>query len=162
MALGTALLCVASAATAQTAAVAGVVRDETGGALPGVTIELRKANAPTKLTVSDAQGASQGDAVNGFSLSGMGYRATWNSTDQVPQRALDAGVINRFGALDPSDGGETYRYSGTLEWQRSRNNATTKIVAYGIGYDLNVFSNFTSFSTIPCTAISFTRRNIAS
>ncbi len=50
----------------------------------------------------------------------MGYRATWNSTDQVPQRAIDEGLIGRFGALDPSDGGDTYRYSGTLEWQRSQ------------------------------------------
>ena len=26
--------------------------------------------------------------------------ATWNSTDQVPQRAIDDGLIGRFGALD--------------------------------------------------------------
>ena len=37
----------------------------------------------------------------------------------------------------------TDRYSGTVEWQRAHNNATTKIAAYGIGYDLNLFSNFT-------------------
>ena len=92
---------------------------------------------------------SQGDAVNGFSVTGMGYRATWNSTDQVPQRAIDQGIIGRFGALDPSDGGDTYRYSGTVEWQRSKNNATTKVVAYGIGYNLNLFSNFTFFLDDP-------------
>src|SRR4029078_10800696 len=79
----------------------------------------------------------------------MGYQATWNSTDQVPQRAIDRGLIGRFGALDPSDGDETYRYSSTLEWQRSRNNATTKIVAYGTGYDLNLFSDFTYFLDDP-------------
>ena len=92
---------------------------------------------------------SRGDAVNGFSITGMGYRAKWNSTDQVPQRAIDQGLIGRFGALDASDGGDTNRYSGTVEWQRSRNNATTKIVAYGIGYDLNLFSNFTFFLDDP-------------
>ncbi|MEP7304467.1 MAG: TonB-dependent receptor [Acidobacteriota bacterium] len=64
-------------------------------------------------------------------------------------RAIDQGLINRFGALDPSDGGDTYRYSGTVEWQRARNNATTKVVAYGIGYDLNLFSNFTFFLDDP-------------
>src|SRR5439155_19519416 len=47
---------------------------------------------------------SRGDAVNGLSVTGMGYRATWNATDQVPQRAIDAGLIDRFGALDPTDG----------------------------------------------------------
>jgi outer membrane receptor protein involved in Fe transport len=92
---------------------------------------------------------SRGDAVNGLSVTAMGYRAKWNSTDQVPQRAIDEGIIDRFGAIDPTDGGDTYRYSGTVEWQRSRNNATTKIVAYGIGYDLNLFSNFTLFLDDP-------------
>src|SRR5205823_5588391 len=92
---------------------------------------------------------SRGDAVNGLSVTGMGYRATWNATDQVPQRAIDAGLIDRFGALDPTDGGDTYRYSGTVEWQRTHNNATTKVVAYGIGYDLNLFSNFTFFLNDP-------------
>ena len=92
---------------------------------------------------------SRGDAVSGLSVTGMGYRAKWNATDQVPLRAIDEGLIDRFGALDPSDGGDTYRYSGTVEWQRARNNATTKIVAYGIGYDLNLFSNFTFFLDDP-------------
>ena len=92
---------------------------------------------------------SRGDAVNGFSLTGMAYSARWNSTDQVPQRAIDGGVIGRFGALDPTDGGDTYRYSGSLEWQRSRGNAATRVTAYGIGYDLDLFSNFTYFLDDP-------------
>jgi hypothetical protein len=92
---------------------------------------------------------SRGDAVNGLSVTGMGYRASWDSTDQVPQRAIDQGIISRFGALDPNDGGDTYRYSGTLEWQRSKKNATTKVVVYGIGYDLNLFSDFTFFLDDP-------------
>jgi hypothetical protein len=92
---------------------------------------------------------SRGDAVSGLSVTGMGYRARWNSTDQVPLRAIDAGVIARFGGIDPSDGGDTYRYSGTVEWQRAHNHATTKIVAYGIGSDLNLFSDFTYFLDDP-------------
>jgi len=92
---------------------------------------------------------SRGDAVSGLSVTGMGYRARWNSTDQVPLRAIDSGLINRFGALDPTDGGDTSRYSGTIEWQHAKKNATTKVVAYGIGYDLNLFSNFTFFLDDP-------------
>ena len=67
----------------------------------------------------------------------------------MPLRAIESNVIDRFGALDRTDGGDTYRYSGAVEWQRSRKNATTKIVAYGIGYDLNLFSNFTFFLDDP-------------
>ncbi|MBI3403578.1 MAG: TonB-dependent receptor [Acidobacteria bacterium] len=88
---------------------------------------------------------SLGNAVNDLAITGMAYRGTWNSTDQVPQRAVDSGLINRFGALDPSDGGDSYRYSGSVEWQHSNGNATTKVTAYGIGYDLSLFSNFTFF-----------------
>jgi hypothetical protein len=92
---------------------------------------------------------SKGDTVNGFSMTGMGYRAKWNATDQVPLRAIDEGLIGRFGSVDPTDGGDTYRYSGTVEWQHARNNAATRVVAYGIGYDLNLFSNFTYFLDDP-------------
>ena len=103
---------------------------------------------------------SRGDAVNGFSITGMGYRATWDSTDQVPQRAIDDGLIGRFGAIDNTDGGDTYRYSGSLEWQRSRgNDASTKVD--GVRHRLRpqpVLRTSRTSSTIRCTAISFTRR----
>lgn len=92
---------------------------------------------------------SLGDAGNGFTATGMLYRAKWNATDQVPQRAIDAGVIGRFGNLDPSDGGDTSRYSGSFEYQRTKGNAATRIVGYGIAYDLNLFSNFTFFLDDP-------------
>ncbi|MGE3275189.1 MAG: TonB-dependent receptor [Vicinamibacterales bacterium] len=92
---------------------------------------------------------SQGDAVNGFSVTAMAYRATWDSTDQIPQRAVDAGLIGRFGNLDGSDGGDTYRYSGSMEWQRSSGTASTRVVGYGFAYDMSLFSNFTYFLDDP-------------
>ncbi|MCC7124708.1 MAG: TonB-dependent receptor [Acidobacteria bacterium] len=88
---------------------------------------------------------SRGDALNGLAVTGMGYRGSWYATDQIPARAVDQGVIDRFGTLDPTNGGTSHRYSGSLEWQRTRDNASTKVTAYGIGYDLNLFSNFTYF-----------------
>ncbi len=94
---------------------------------------------------------SQGDTVNGFSLTAMGYHGEWNSTDQVAQRAIASGAIGRFGAIDPTDGGHSYRYSGTGDWQRGSDNgnASTRITAYGIGYDLSLFSNFTYYLNDP-------------
>jgi len=88
---------------------------------------------------------SQGDAVNGFSLTAMGYHARWNSTDQIPRRAVDAGALSRFGSIDPTDGGDTYRYSVSGDWQRSGGKTLTKITAYGLAYNLDLFSNFTYF-----------------
>jgi hypothetical protein len=94
---------------------------------------------------------SQGDTVNGFSLTAMGYRGEWNATDQVARRAITQGLIDRFGAIDASDGGHSYRYSATGDWQRgnSSGDASTRITAYGIGYDLDLFSNSTYYLDDP-------------
>ena len=62
---------------------------------------------------------SQGDQLNGFTLTAMGYNGDWNATDQVPRRAVESGLIGRFGTLDTSDGGETHRLSLSGEWRRS-------------------------------------------
>ena len=86
---------------------------------------------------------TRGDSRNGYSVTLMGYDGDWNATDQVPRRAVDDGALDRFGSLDTSDGGDSYRYSGSFDWQRTANNASTRVTAYGIAYDLNLFSNFT-------------------
>ena len=92
---------------------------------------------------------SQGDNVNGLSLTFMGYHGKWNATEASPQRAIDSGLIDRFGSIDPTDGGETYRYSLGGEWQHGSGNTLTKVQAYGIGYHLNLISNFTFFLDDP-------------
>jgi hypothetical protein len=90
---------------------------------------------------------SQGDTVNGFSLTAMGYHGQWDSTDQVAQRAVASRQIDRFGAIDPTDGGHSYRYSATGDWQHGSRggDASTRVTAYGIAYDLGLFSNFTYY-----------------
>jgi outer membrane receptor protein involved in Fe transport len=92
---------------------------------------------------------SQGDNVNGLSLTFMGYRGTWNATEASPLRAINSGLIDRFGSIDPTDGGHTYRYSVGGEWQHGSGNTLTKIQAFGLGYDLNLVSNFTFFLDDP-------------
>jgi outer membrane receptor protein involved in Fe transport len=98
---------------------------------------------------------SQGDAVSGFAITGMAYSGKWNATDQIPARAVNDGRIDRFGSIDPTDGGNSYRYSGSVEWQRTRGNATTRVTAYGIAYDLDLFSNFTFFLDDPIKGDQF-------
>jgi hypothetical protein len=86
---------------------------------------------------------SRGDTRQGFSITAMGYDAQWTATDQVPSRAIEAGLISRFGTLDRSDGGQTHRYTLSAEMQRSGTSDTTKFVAYAMDYRLGLFSNFT-------------------
>lgn len=92
---------------------------------------------------------SRGDNVNGLSLTAMGYHGTWNATEASPQRAVTEGLITRFGTLDPTDGGHTYRYSLGGEWQHGTGTTLSKIQAYGLGYDLGLISNFTFYLDDP-------------
>lgn len=86
---------------------------------------------------------SVGTVQNGLSVTGMMYRSEWSSTDQVPRRAIDDGTIGRFGYIDPSDAGETARYSFVGEYQRTNASTLTKVTAFASKYRLNLFSNFT-------------------
>lgn len=86
---------------------------------------------------------SREGARNALSLTAMGYDARWNSTDQVPARAVEEGVISRFGAIDPTDGGRTHRYSLSADWQATGEKSRTRLGGYRIAYGLNLFSNFT-------------------
>jgi len=79
----------------------------------------------------------------------MGYQGTWNATEASPERAVTDGRIDRFGSIDQSDGGDTYRYSLGAEWQHSGNKTLTKISAYGLAYNLDLISNFTFFLDDP-------------
>ncbi len=86
---------------------------------------------------------SRGTDATGTSVTAMGYLNDWISTDQIARRAVDDGRIDRFGTLDPSDGGRTSRYTlaGNL-WRTTAANARTQASAYAAYYDLNLFSNF--------------------
>jgi outer membrane receptor protein involved in Fe transport len=73
--------------------------------------DLRKLNAMARY--------SQGTGDDGFSLTAMAYSNGWNSTDQIPLRAIESGEIGRYGSLDPSDGGRSGRFSLSGQWAQS-------------------------------------------
>ena len=87
---------------------------------------------------------SQGDDANGWSATFRGYHGEWNSSDQI---AASFGRTNFFGAINPTDGGNSQRYSLQAEWHRQNGNSETKITAYAFYYDLDLFSDFTYFLT---------------
>lgn len=91
---------------------------------------------------------SSGSAREGWSTSLSAYSARWNSTDQIPQRLVDAGTylgktFGRFDSLDPSSGASTQRTSWSGHWHRASGDEKTRIEWYAIQYGLNLFSNFT-------------------
>jgi hypothetical protein len=91
----------------------------------------------------------RGDAARGSSFSLMGYDSSWLSSDQVPRRAVESGLIGEFGLIDASDRGNTVRYSLSAETHRGSEESLTRLSGYVLYYDLDLFSNFTYFLDNP-------------
>ncbi|WP_244670648.1 TonB-dependent receptor [Rhodoplanes elegans] len=99
----------------------------------------------------------EGTADDGFSLTGMAYRNRWTSTDQVAQRAIDQGLISRWGSLDPTDGGEASRYSLSGRWAHASEHGTTRVDAFAINSSLTLYNNFTYFLDDPVNGDQFSQ-----
>ncbi len=83
------------------------------------------------------------------------YFGNWNATDQIPERAVVAGLVDRLGYLDPDLGGETRRVS----LSNSLGFGNVQATAYVIDYDFNLFSNFTYFLGNPEFGDEFEQRD---
>jgi hypothetical protein len=91
---------------------------------------------------------TRGEATEGFAVTGMGYDGHWHSTDQIPLRAVADGEISRFGAIDPTDGGRTHRYSVSFEGWKPLGPGSLRANLYALDYQLDLISNFT-YNTDP-------------
>jgi outer membrane receptor protein involved in Fe transport len=80
-----------------------------------------------------------------WTLTAMAYSGKWNATDQVPQHAIDEGLIDRFGSLNPTDGGESSRSSLSFNLIRRSDDDQVQASAYVIRYTLDLWSTFTFY-----------------
>lgn len=102
---------------------------------------------------------TQGTVENGFSLTGMAYSNRWNSTDQIPLRGIASGQVGRYGALDPSDGGNSDRFSITGRWRDTDRSGASKVDFYAIKSSLDLYNNFTFFLSDPVNGDQFHQRD---
>ena len=102
---------------------------------------------------------SQGDKKMGWSVTGEGYHGEWRATNQVAERAIDAGIIDRFGSLDPSDAGNSQRYTLVGEGHQRDAQGETHVAAYGVWYDLDLFNDFTYFLNDPIHGDQFEQQD---
>jgi TonB dependent receptor/TonB-dependent Receptor Plug Domain len=98
---------------------------------------------------------SQGTALDGFSVTGMAYSNQWNSTDQVPQRAIASGQIGLYGAEDPTDGGKTNRFALSARGAGTDDAGSWKANAFIVKSELDLFNNFTYFLSNPALGDQF-------
>ncbi len=97
--------------------------------------DLRRVNALIRY--------SRGESGNGYSLTASAYDGTWDSTDQIPERAVDSGVLDRFGFVDPTNGGASHRYALNFEMAKPLGEWSLDANVYALDYQLDLFSNFT-------------------
>lgn len=90
-----------------------------------------------------------------FSLQFNAYDARWTSTDQVPERAVASGLIDRFGNIDDDLGGSTTRlgfvFGGAV--------GDTTLSAFATRYEFELVSNFTYFLEDPVRGDEFVQRD---
>ncbi len=102
---------------------------------------------------------SQGNTSQGFSAMFMGYHGTWNATNQIPERAVAEGLIDRFGNLNPTDGGLTDRYTLSAEYHQADEHSATKILGYAYYYNMRLWNDFTFFLDDPIHGDQFEQRD---
>lgn len=73
----------------------------------------------------------------------MGDHGEWVSSDQIPQRAVASGQLDRYGFVDPTNGGKSHRYSLSTQGFQDLERGRLDYSAYALDYRLQLFSNFT-------------------
>ena len=74
------------------------------------------------------------------------FTSKWDASGQIPQRAVDQGLITRFGAIDDTEGGNTSRTNLSISMDKFLSNTSVlKNQIFLNRYDFDLYSNFTFF-----------------
>ena len=107
---------------------------------------------------------SAGHADNGFAVTAMAYSGPGTRPTRSRSAPWSTGSIGRFGALDPTDGGDAQRYSLSARWHETdAESATRRSNAYVVTSDARTSSTTSpTSSTTRSTATSSSRPTSAS
>jgi outer membrane receptor protein involved in Fe transport len=89
---------------------------------------------------------SEGDEHDGYSLTGMYYHQIWTNTTDIPVRAISEGLVpDRFGTLDPTDGGHAQRASISIDYHAALSGGQFSASGFFIYNQLHLYNNFTHY-----------------
>ncbi len=78
------------------------------------------------------------------------FRSKWDASGQIPQRAVDSGMIDRFGAIDDTEGGYTDRTNLSVKLGNAlEDGGFLSNQLYFVNYGFELYSNFTFFLEDP-------------
>jgi hypothetical protein len=81
-----------------------------------------------------------------LSFTASTFSSQWDASGQVPERAIEEGLITRFGSIDNSEGGKTSRTNANLILTTAtEKNSTFRNQFFYSYYQFNLFSDFTFF-----------------
>ncbi len=90
------------------------------------------------------------DEHQSFSASFSEFSSAWLASGQVPERAVQSGLIGRFGAIDNTEGGSTGRRNANLIHLFALNDHwLLRNQLYASQYRFELYSNFTFFLNDP-------------
>jgi outer membrane receptor protein involved in Fe transport len=88
--------------------------------------------------------------VSSLSLTEMSYAGNWYGSGQLPARAVEEGLVSRFGSIDPDEGGSTARHQIALAYKlHPTETSELRALLYAATYRFNLFSNFTLYLRDP-------------
>jgi outer membrane receptor protein involved in Fe transport len=93
---------------------------------------------------------SVGDDKNGYSVTAMLYHQLWTNTTDIPVRAITGDLVpDRFGTLNPTDGGRAWRSSLSFNDHAAVGNGQFTASAFYIDNQLHLWNDFTHFLVNP-------------
>jgi outer membrane cobalamin receptor len=92
---------------------------------------------------------SHGTDADGYSATAMYFHGEGNMTTDQPLRAVQAGLIDRYGTLDPSDGNLSERYSVSGHAGITGEAGTLSASAYYIHSKMILWNDFTHYLDDP-------------
>jgi len=112
---------------------------------------LNKFNGLLRYTVDEGY--------KGYAIIGTAYHSNWDSTEQIPSRAVEQQGYSKFDTIDPTAGGDMERYSLSGNWWLQSEYGETEVSAYAVYSDFNLYSNFTYFLNDPVNGDQITQRD---
>ncbi|NPA35499.1 MAG: TonB-dependent receptor [Chlorobi bacterium] len=87
---------------------------------------------------------------NMFTITASAFSTNWDQSGQIPESAVDDGLISRWGSLDPTEGGNTQRYNLSVRSLHQLNDGGVfNNLIYYTRYHFDLFSNFTFYLNDP-------------
>ena len=89
-----------------------------------------------------------------------GFTSKWNASGQIPDRAVESGMVGFYGAIDNTEGGKTLRYNANIELLSNLDNGgVIRNQLFYSKYKFELYSNFTFFKEDPVNGDQIRQRD---